>query len=102
MANSNFTSGNISTIIKWVSMTFAGWMVGVLASYGFNLNIDVSVLAEVIGAFIFMILGYWDSRDHNTFGFLGNGATPEVGSTESETEIEDIDPAIEYEDDDCA
>lgn len=68
--------GNISTIVKEISMLIAGWFIGLLAAYGLNLGVDVSTLAKVIGAFIFLIIGYIDAKNPNTFKFLGNGSTP--------------------------
>lgn len=74
--------GNISTIVKEISMLIAGWTIGLLAAYGLNLGVDASTLAEVIGAFIFLIIGYIDAKNPNTFKFLGNGSTP-VASEET-------------------
>ena len=69
------TIGNISTIIKLLSMTIAGWIIATLAAHGYNLGVDAATLASVIGAIIGLILAYIDARFPNTFGFLGN--TPE-------------------------
>ena len=76
-------SGNISTIIKWISMIFAGWMIGFLAAHGLHLNIDQALLSEVIGAVIWMFLGYWDAKDSNTFGFLGNAPEDDTADDEN-------------------
>ena len=70
--NTNNTLGNLTTIIKWISMTLAGYLLATLTAHNLNLNIDASMLAEVIGAIIFMIIGYIDSRYPNTFKFLEN------------------------------
>lgn len=78
--------GNISTIIKWISMTIAGATIGTLTAHGLNLTIDTSTLTEVISAIIFLGVGYVDAKYPNTFSFLDN-----------ENEIQDIDPASEYE-----
>lgn len=79
--------GNISTIVKWISMYIAGWTIGTLAAYGMNLPIDSTVLSQVIFGFIMLGVGYIDAKFPNTFKFLDN-------------DIEDIDPAGEYERDD--
>ena len=78
--------GNISTIIKWLSMYLAGWLIGTLAANGLNLGIDATVLSQVIFSFIMLGVGYVDSKYPNTFKFLGNN-----------DEIIDVDPASEYE-----
>lgn len=71
----NYT-GNISTIVKIVSMMIAGNVIGALAAQGLNLNVDAKVLSEVIGAFIFLGIGYIDAKFPNTFKILGNAKTP--------------------------
>ena len=70
--NETNTIGNTTTIIKWISMTFAGYIVGTLAAHNMNLNIDATMLAEVIGAFLFLIISYLDAKYPNTFKFLNN------------------------------
>ena len=42
--------GNLSTIVKFISMTIAGYLIGALASKGLNLPIDADLLAQMIGA----------------------------------------------------
>ena len=72
--------GNISTIVKEISMLIAGWAVGTLAAHGLELGVDAATLAQVIGAFIFLIIGYIDAKYPNTFKILGNSTQP--GTTE--------------------
>ena len=76
--NSNFI-GNSSTVIKFIGMTIAGWVISLLASKGLNLGVDATALGEIIGAFIGLGFGYIDAKYHNNFSFLGNGTvvTPE-------------------------
>ena len=62
--------GNITTIIKWISMTIAGWLIGLIAAQGLDLGIDATVLSQVIAAFIFLALGYLDAKYPNNFKFL--------------------------------
>lgn len=62
--------GNITTIIKWISMTIAGWLIGLIAAQGLDLGIDSTTLAQVITAIIFLILGYLDAKYPNNFKFL--------------------------------
>ena len=73
----NYT-GNISTIVKWISMIIAGQVIGALAAQGLNLNVNATTLSEVIGAFIFLIIGYIDAKYPNTFKILGNAKPPVV------------------------
>lgn len=75
------TIGNISTIVKIVSMTIAGWIISALAAQGYNLGVDAATLASVIGAFIGLIIAYIDAKYPNSFRFLGNAQLP-IDSTE--------------------
>lgn len=68
--------GNISTIIKWISMYLAGWLIGTLAAQGLNLPVDSTVLSQVIFGFIMLFIGYIDAKYPNTFKWLGNGQAP--------------------------
>lgn len=53
-------------------MTLAGYIIATLTAHNLNLNIDASMLAELIGAIIFLALGYLDAKYPNTFKFLNN------------------------------
>ena len=64
--------GNISTIIKWISMYLAGWLIGTLAAHGLNLPVDATVLSQVIFGFIMLFIGYIDAKYTNTYKWLGN------------------------------
>lgn len=81
--NETNTIGNTTTIIKMISMTLAGYIIATLTAHNLQLNIDASMLAELIGAIIFLALGYLDAKYPNTFKFLNN-------NVESEEEEEDI------------
>ena len=65
--------GNISTIGKFIATMIAGWVIALAASKGLQLNVDVTTLAEVIGAVIGLIYGYIDAKYPNTLSWLGNG-----------------------------
>ena len=81
----NYT-GNISTIVKWISMLIAGWAIGVLASNGLDLTVDSATLAQVISAIIFLLLGLIDAKYPNTI--LNKSVTKlEVTPTELEEAI---------------
>ena len=88
--------GNISTIVKEISMLIAGWTIGLLAAHGLNLAVDASTLSQVIGAIIFLIIGYIDAKNPNTFKALGNGSTPVASE-----EIILNDEYVTGEEDDC-
>lgn len=83
--NETNTIGNTTTIIKMISMTLAGYIIATLTAHNLNLNIDASMLAELIGAIIFLALGYLDAKYPNTFKFLNNNVEsqedPEDGIT---------------------
>jgi uncharacterized membrane protein YeaQ/YmgE (transglycosylase-associated protein family) len=68
--------GNISTIIKIISMTIAGWIISTLAAQGYNLGVDAVTLASVIGAIIGLALAYIDAKYPNTLSFFDNVPIP--------------------------
>ena len=72
--------GNISTIVKMVSMTIAGWIISALAAQGYNFGVDAATLASVIGAFIGLILAYIDAKYPNSFKWLDNAPIPIDGT----------------------
>ena len=78
--------GNLSTIIKIISMTLAGWIISAIASQGYNLGVDATTLASVIVAVIGLALAYIDAKYPNTFKFLGNNTT----TTPGEPIVEDV------------
>lgn len=83
--NTDNTIGNTTTIIKMISMTLAGYIIATLTAHNLQLNIDASMLAELIGAIIFLALGYLDAKYPNTFKFLNNN---NVESEEEDITIE--------------
>jgi len=64
--------GNLSTVVKAISMLIAGQFLGLLAAQGFDFGVDAATLSQVIGAFIFLLLAYVDAKYPNCFKFLGN------------------------------
>ena len=88
------TIGNLSTIIKIISMTLAGWIITTITAQGYNLGVDAVTLASVIGAVIGLLLSYIDAKYPNSFSWLGNAPVP-IDSTEpvlnDEYECEDND-----------
>lgn len=91
--NTNYI-GNLSTVVKYLSMCLAGVIIGTLANHGLHLPVDEQGFSEVIGAIIFLILAHIDATHPNTF------FESEIDDKETldEDQIEDIDPAGEYED----
>lgn len=67
-------TGNISTLIKMVSMTLAGYLVAYLATKG--CQIDEKIVTELISTLLFFALSLIDSKYPNTFAFLGNAPEP--------------------------
>lgn len=92
--------GNISTLIKFFGMTFAGWIIGILASQGLNLGVDATTLGEVIGAFLGLCVGYLDAKYPNTFAFLGNNTIGEMEEANIDSPTEDMEEVTggEWED----
>ena len=72
--------GNLSTIIKFVSMTLAGYLVGLLAAHNLDLGVDTATLSQLIGTLLFFILAYIDAKYPNTFSFLGNQEEVDMGT----------------------
>lgn len=72
--------GNISTIVKFVAMTVAGYIIGVAASKGLNLPIDAATLSQLISTVIFFIIAYIDAKYPNSFDWLGNGNLVDMGA----------------------
>ena len=70
------TKGNLSTIIKYISMYIAGWFIGFCISKGLNFPVDTQTLSQVIAGFIWLGIAYIDSKYPNTFKFLGNDIRP--------------------------
>lgn len=70
--NNNNYIGNISTIVKYISMMMAGSLITFLAGKGLNLPIDAQMLSEIIVTIIFFILAHIDATHPNTFKILGN------------------------------
>ena len=89
------TIGNISTIVKLISMWLAGWFIGIIISKGLQLPISQEQLAEIIGAIIFLIIGYIDAKYPNTFKWLDNQPAP------IETEETVLNDEYECDSDDC-
>ena len=72
--------GNLSTIVKFISMTLAGYLIGVAASKGLNLPIDTAALSQFISTIIFFIIAYVDAKYPNSFDWLGNGNLVDMGT----------------------
>jgi len=74
--------GNISTIVKFVSMTLAGYLIGALAAQGLDLPFDAEVLSQLISTLLFFGLAYIDAKYPNTFAWLDNAPSFEVETEE--------------------
>lgn len=77
--------GNITTIIKLISMPLAGAFIGLLIKYGIHLDVDQGTIAEIIAAIIMLGFGFMDAKWPHSFDWL-------KGET-----IEDVDPALAYD-----
>lgn len=75
-------TGNISTLIKMVSMTLAGYLVAYLATKG--CQVDEIIVTELISTLLFFALSLIDSKYPNTFAFLGNAPKPLETNDENE------------------
>lgn len=117
--------GNATTVVNSIVLAIAGLIIGVLASYGINLPIDQTALAGVLGLIVFFIFSLINAKFHCTFfdkdadtltvdisslsdnqvqaiqNFVNNCTVNVAGkdfNKLNDAQLEDIDPASEYED----
>lgn len=76
--------GNVTTVIKTVSMMLAGYLLAFCMSQGLNLPITEAQLSEIIMTLIFFIAAYLDAKFPNAFKFLHK--TPD-GEIETEADL---------------
>lgn len=104
----------MTTIITTISLSLAGLIIGILASYGLKLPIDQQSLAGVIGLIIFFVFSIINAKykstyftDNDEIRFNVAGLTPAqidaiqnfIDNAVDMNIKQDIDPASEYEDD---
>lgn len=117
--------GNATTVVNSIIVAFAGLIIGVLGAWGIKLPVDQTGLAGVIGLVVFFLFSIINAKYHNTYfnddentltvdisgltdnqvdaiqNFVDN-CTVKVGNKNfnkyNDSQIEDIDPAINYED----
>lgn len=58
--------GNLSSLVKTISMLLAGAIIGLLVNIGLNLPIDNATLSATIGSIIWLGLAYIDMKYPNT------------------------------------
>ena len=75
--------GNITTIIKTISMIIAGWAIGTATAHNLDLGIDAATLSQVITAIIFFILAYFDAKYPNNLKILGNNIPDDLPNGET-------------------
>ncbi len=76
--------GNVTTVIKTVSMMLAGYLLAFFMSQGLNLPITEAQLSQIIMTVIFFIAAYLDAKFPNAFKFLKND---EVVAVETEEDL---------------
>lgn len=76
--------GNLSTIVKFVSLTFAGYLFATLTAQGLDLPFDAEVLSQLISTLLFFALAYIDAKYPNSFGWLDNVPIEEPVETEED------------------
>ena len=67
--------GNITTIIKAISMIIAGYTVGIAVSLGLQLPFTEAQIADAISIIIFIIIAFLDAKYQNTI-ICNNNTTP--------------------------
>ena len=75
------TIGNLTTMGKFILIAFAGWIISLAASKGFDLGVDAETLAQIIGVLAGLAYSYIDAKYPNTFKCFGN-APVEIDNTE--------------------
>ena len=78
MADNNYI-GNLSSLVKTISMAIAGAVIGILVNFGLNLPIDTATLSGAIGTIIWLGISYIDMKYPNTI-------FPKQTETPTETE----------------
>ena len=79
MSDMNSYIGNLSSLVKTISMLIAGAVIGVLVNFGLKLPIDTATLSGVIGSIIWLGISYIDMKYPNTI-------FPKQTKTPTETE----------------
>lgn len=81
MTNTNYL-GNSTTIGKFLLIGFAGWIISTAAAKGFNLPVDATTLAQILGFIAGLAYSYLDAKYPNTFDWLGNAMNKTIDSEE--------------------
>ena len=79
MTDKNYI-GNVSTIGKFILISFAGWIISLAASKGLDLGVDAQTLAQILGVILGLAYSYIDAKYPNTFDWLGNGNLVDMGT----------------------
>ena len=66
MSEENNYIGNLSSLVKTISMLIAGAVIGLLVNFGLKLPIDTATLSAAIGSLIWLGLSYIDMKYPNT------------------------------------
>lgn len=129
--NKYLTIGNVTTIVNTVIVVAAGYLFGLLTAFFGSLPFSEAQLAGFLTAIVFLIFGYINAKNHNTFF---NKETDEISipielddaqrqsiqelidyyqsnntitvdksdnTEKNDDTIEEIDPSLEYENDGC-
>lgn len=103
------TINNISTILTSIFLTIFGLIIGYATSQGLNLPITAETLTTITVGIILFLFSYINAKKHNTFFDKDQDTitipledvTDEqislIKNIINNTEILDVDPALEYE-----
>lgn len=112
--------GNITTIINSIMLIVAGYIIGWLLSLGFNVPVSQAELGALLTSIVFAVFSYINAKKHNNFfnkeedtiqipvnlndaqitaieNFIEYQTGEKIQLKQNNTEIEDVDPASEYE-----
>ena len=78
--------GNVTTIIKAISMIIAGYTVGIAVSLGLNLPFSEAQIADAISIIIFIIIAFLDAKYQNTI-ICNNNTTTETTEPTIKVEV---------------
>lgn len=89
------TIGNSTTILTTIFLALFGAIIGYLASKGINLPVTAEQLTTITVSVIFLIFGYINAKNHNTFW---NKDTDEINipTHMSEEQVAEIEQLIRY------
>ena len=89
------TIGNSTTILTTIFLGIFGAIIGYLSSKGINLPITAETLTTITVSLIFLLFGYINAKNHNTF-WDKNTDEIHIPTELSEEQVAEIEQLIRY------